>query len=87
MSMSPYLWSMTGFLSQCIFKNANYTDTTFTIKKLGSSERYIRVHFYSSSIDKRTGILKHRCVCGIWHLNKESKMDKVWAVVTPYYLE
>ncbi len=29
--------------------------------------------------------MKHRCVCGIWRLNKENKIDRVWAVVTPYY--
>lgn len=63
-----------------------YRDTTFEIKKIVvSSDNHISVHFYSTSIVKATGELRHRCVCGIWHLNRENKIDRVWAVVTPYY--
>lgn len=73
-------------LKQAKWQQENYRDTTFDIKKIVASEgNCISVHFYSTSIEKKTGELRHRCVCGIWHLNKENKIDKVWAVVTPYY--
>lgn len=76
-----------GIVKQAHFQKEHYKETTFEIKKLVSNDSYISVHFYSSSIDKRTNELKHRCVCGIWHLNAEHKIDRVWAVVTPYYNE
>jgi hypothetical protein len=73
-------------LKQAKWQQENYKDTSIDIKKLvASGTDYISVHFYSTSIEKRTGERKHRCVCGIWHLNKENKIDRVWAVVTPYY--
>ena len=73
-------------LKQAIWQKETYRDTTIDIKKVVASEdNHISVHFYSSSIDKRTGELKHRCVCGIWRLNQDNKIDRVWAVVTPYY--
>ncbi len=69
-----------------VWQKENYKDTTFEIKKLVASDgNYISVHFYSTSIEKQTGELRHRCVCGIWRLNKENKINQVWAVVTPYY--
>jgi hypothetical protein len=71
---------------QAKWQKENYKNTTFQmIKLVASGADYISVHFYSSSIEKNTGEIKHRCVCGIWHLNKENKIDRVWAVVTPYY--
>lgn len=74
-----------GIVEQAKFQKDKFQDTTFEIKKLVANENTISVHFYSSSIDKRNGQLKHRCVCGIWHLNEQQKIDRVWAVVTPYY--
>jgi len=63
-----------------------YRDTTFEIKKLVAGEgNHLSVHFYSTSIVKATGQLRHRQVCGIWRLNNESQIDRVWAVVTPFY--
>ncbi|HEY2811060.1 MAG TPA: nuclear transport factor 2 family protein [Rhabdochlamydiaceae bacterium] len=70
---------------QAQWQKDTYQDTTFEIKKLVASANYISVHFYSTSIVKKTGELRHRCVCGIWCLNSENKIDRVWAVVTPYY--
>jgi hypothetical protein len=71
---------------QAKWQKENYKNTTFQmIKLVASGADYISVHFYSSSIEKNTGEIKHRYVCGIWHLNKENKIDRVWAVVTPYY--
>ncbi|ABS76692.1 nuclear transport factor 2 family protein [Coxiella burnetii] len=71
---------------QAKWKSETYKDTTFEIKKIvASDDDHISVHFYSTSIVKETGELRHRCVCGIWHLNEEGKIDRVWAVVTPYY--
>jgi len=65
-----------------------YRDTTFEIKKIvATDDNHISVHFYSTFIVKATGELRHRCVCGIWHLNIENKIDRAWAVVTPYYSE
>ncbi|HSX03298.1 MAG TPA: hypothetical protein VLG76_01065 [Rhabdochlamydiaceae bacterium] len=73
-------------LEQAKWQKENYKDTTIDIKKLvASGNDHISVYFYSTSIEKRTGEIKHRCVCGIWRLNKEKKIDRVWAVVTPYY--
>lgn len=74
-----------------IVKNAkwqkdNYKDTTFEIKKIVAGENnHISVNFYSTSIYKKTGEPRHRYVCGIWRLNRENKINRVWAVVTPYY--
>ena len=71
---------------QAKWQAETYEDTTFEIKKITASNgNHIAVHFYSTSIVKQTGELRHRCVCGIWHLNEENKIDRVWAVVTPYY--
>ncbi len=71
---------------QAKWQRENYKDTTIDIKKIVSAEENsISVHFYSTSVEKNTGKLRHRCVCGIWHLNRENKIDRVWAVVTPYY--
>lgn len=73
-------------IAQAKWQHDTYRDTTLDIKKLVVSEgHYLSVHFYSTSIVKATGELRHRCVCGIWHLNKENKIDRVWVVVTPYY--
>ncbi len=64
----------------------NFRDVTLEIKKIIAGEdNHISVHFYSSSINKKTSELQHRFVCGIWRLDQESKIDRVWAVVTPYY--
>lgn len=71
---------------QAKWQKETYRDTTLDIKKIVAGQgNYISVHFYSTSIEKTTGELRHRCVCGIWRLNKENKIDRVWAVVTPYY--
>lgn len=71
---------------QTVWQKENYKDTTIDIKKIVASEGgYISVNFYSTSIERKTGELRHRCVCGIWRLNREHKIDRVWAVVTPYY--
>jgi len=73
-------------LSQAKWQKENYEDTTLDVKKLVVGEdNHISVSFYSTSIEKKSGELHHRCVCGIWRLNKENKIDRVWAVVTPYY--
>ncbi len=73
-------------LQQARWQKEHYKDTTFEIKKIVvTGNEYISVHFYSTSIERKTGDLKHRCVCGIWRLNREGKIDRVWAVVTPYY--
>jgi hypothetical protein len=66
----------------------NYQDVTIDIKKITSSDdQHISAYFYSSSVEKKTQELRHRWVCGIWHLNDHHKIDRVWAVVTPYYPE
>lgn len=71
---------------QAKWQKDNYEDTTLDVKKLVASEdNHISVSFYSTSIEKKSGELRHRCVCGIWRLNQENKIDRVWAVVTPYY--
>ncbi|GEM_PF-2931918 len=73
-------------VNQAIRQKENYEKTTFEIRKIVESlDNHISVYFYSSSIDKRTGELRHRYVCGIWRLNKDKQIDRVWAVVTPYY--
>jgi hypothetical protein len=74
-----------GIIKQATFQKNNYENTTFNLIKLIADENHISASFYSTSIFKKTGELRHRCVCGIWHLNDEYKIDKVWAVVTPYY--
>jgi hypothetical protein len=73
-------------IKQARWQKENYKDTTIDIRKIVTGEgNCISVHFYSTSIEKKTGELRHRCVCGIWRLNKKNKIDRVWAVVTPYY--
>lgn len=71
---------------QVLWYKERYTEVTFGIKKIiGDSNNHICVNFYSSSIYKKTGELHHRYVSGIWRLNHDNKIDRVWAVVTPYY--
>jgi hypothetical protein len=73
-------------LKQAIWQKENYTHITFDIRKITESlDNNLSVYFYSSSIDKKTQELRHRYVCGIWHLNPHNQIDLVWAVVTPYY--
>ena len=63
-----------------------FQDVTLTIKKMViGNENHLSVNFYSSATEKKSAELKHRCVCGIWHFNNSGKIDRVWAVVTPYY--
>ena len=54
-----------GILEQALFQKKNFKNTTFEIKKLIACGSTISVHFYSSSVNKRTNELKHQCVCGI----------------------
>lgn len=76
----------TDLVRQAEWQAKVYQNTTFDIKKIVmSGDGHICVQFYSTSVVKETGELRHRCVCGIWHLNSEHKIDRVWAVVTPYY--
>ena len=71
---------------QALWQKENYVKTTFEIRKIIEDlDNHISVYFYSSSLNKNTGELRHRYVCGIWRLNKDKKIDRVWAVVTPYY--
>lgn len=73
-------------LQQAKRQKEECTSITLDIKKIvHSDDHHISVNFYSSSIDKKTEEKRHRWVCGIWHLNQENKIDRVWAVVTPYY--
>lgn len=77
-----------GIVKQAKWQQDHYRNTTLNIKKIVTGQdNCISVHFYSTSIDKKTGELKHRCVCGIWQLNDENQINRVWAVVTPYYPE
>ena len=73
-------------VKQAQWQKENYQNTKIDIKKIvAGDDNHISVNFYSSSIDKKTGELRHRCVCGIWRLNQDNKINRVWAVVTPYY--
>lgn len=73
-------------IKQAIWQKENYTNTLLEIIKIVEGlDNHISVYFYSSSMDKKTRELRHRCVCGIWHLNRDKKIDRAWAVVTPYY--
>ena len=73
-------------VKQAHWQQQHYRDTTLDIRKITvSADDHIAVVFYSSSIDKKTGELRHRHVSGIWRLNQVNKIDYVWAVVTPYY--
>lgn len=74
-----------GIVDQATFQKEHYKDTTLEIKKITANDDHIAAHFYSTSIDKRTNEIRHRCVCGIWHLDNDGKIDRVWAVVTPFY--
>ena len=71
---------------QAIWQKENYENTTLELRKIVKGlDNHISVYFYSSSRDKKTGELRHRYVCGIWRLNLHKQIDRVWAVVTPYY--
>ena len=61
---------------QAVLQKQNYRDTKIDIKKNAAADNHISVNFYSTSIDKKMGEVKHRLVCGI---------GRVWAVVTPYH--
>lgn len=74
-------------IKQAKWQAGKYRDTTLEIKKIVASDAHISVHFYSTSIVRATDKLRHHCVCGIWHLNEDGKIDRVWAVVTPLYKE
>ena len=73
-------------VEQAAFHKEHYRDTVLEIKKIVAGENnHISVNFYASSIERQTGKMRSRYVCGIWRLNSENKIDYVWAVVTPYF--
>jgi mannosyltransferase OCH1-like enzyme len=73
-------------IQQAIWQKENYKNTILDIRKITEIlESHLPVYFYSSSVDKKTNAIRHRYVCGIWRLNRDKKIDRVWAVVTPYY--
>jgi hypothetical protein len=73
-------------IDQATWYQENYSAVTLTIHTFVVAENnHFCVNFYSSSIYNKTGELHHRYVSGIWRLNPENKIDKVCAVVTPYY--
>ncbi len=74
-------------VEQSIIHKQQFKDTTIDIKRLVANDNNISVHFYSSAVNRATGKLHHRCVCGIWHLNEEGRIDRVWAVVTPFHID
>lgn len=68
-------------LKQAKWQKENYKDTTIDIEKIEVNDgNYLSVNFHSSSVEKNTGKLRNRHVCGIWRLNK-GKIDRVLAVV------
>lgn len=72
-------------VEQAVLHQENEKDTTLNIKKAVIGEnKHISINFYSSSVNRKTGKTRYRYVCGIWRLNAENKIDRVWAVVTPY---
>ena len=72
-------------VEQAALHKENEKDTTLDIKKVVAGEnQHISVNFYSSSVNRKTGKTRYRYVCGIWRLNAENKIDRVWAVVTPH---
>ena len=74
-------------VEQAALHKAHYRDTTLDIQKIVPGEKnHISVNFYSSSVNRKTGKTRYRYVCGIWRLNTENKIDRVWAVVTPFGL-
>ena len=74
-------------VKQSIIHKQQFKDTTIDIKRLVANDDNISVHFYSSAVNRKTGNLRHRCVCGIWHCNEKGRIDRVWAVVTPFHIE
>ena len=73
-------------VEQAALHKEHYHDTTLEIKKIvAGKDNHISVNFYSSSVDRKTEKMRYRYVCGIWRLNTEQKIDRVWAVVTPFY--
>lgn len=70
---------------QAIWHQEKYYNTTVDFKKIIGNECHIAVNFQATSIYKPTDELQHRCAAGIWQLNEENKIDRAWAVVTPYY--
>src|SRR3989338_4064762 len=72
-------------VEQAVLQKENYRDTTLDIKKtIVNDDNHIAINFYSCSIHKKTGEPCYRYVCGIWRFNHENKIDRVWAVVTPW---
>ena len=75
-----------NLVDQAKWYQEHYTDVTLKINKIiGAENNHLCVNFYSSSIFKKTGELHHRYVSGIWKINHDNKIDRCWAVVTPYY--
>lgn len=74
-------------VEQSIIHKQQFKNTTIDIKHLVANDDNISVHFYSSAVNRETGKRHHRCVCGIWHLSEEARIDRVWAVVTPFYID
>ena len=72
-------------VEQAALHKRNFRDTTLDIKKLiANDKKHIAIYFYSSAIEIKTGKKRYRYVSGIWRLNAENKIDRVWATVTAY---
>src|SRR5205085_5401547 len=52
-------------VKQAKWQNGNYVNTTLDIRKIVADlGNHLSVYFYSSSVDKNSGEIKHRYVCG-----------------------
>ena len=88
MPVSVHEMNYEYMVEQAALHKENFRDTTLDIKKLISEDnQHIAIYFYSTSIEKKSGKLRYRHVSGIWRLNAENKIDRVWATVTAYGLE
>ena len=69
-------------IQQSLYLKNNYKNTTVYFKNILSAENNnIAVNFHSQFTEIKTEKQINRYVAGIWHIDHESKIDHVWAVV------
>lgn len=76
-----------GIHQQALWQKSHYKNLKFDFKEivLSQDEKVISALFWSQSTCVKTGETRNFRVMGMWMLNDEKKINKVCAVMTPYY--
>jgi len=68
------------------WQQEHFEELVFDFKVIVAGEdQHISAIYYLSATEKKTGEKKQFRVSGIWQLNQDNKIKRVWAVLAPFY--